>query len=109
MTAKTKKPVVKKKPLKTPEALLLKSNLKTFSGAANLYRLSRPLKDYDGKGHRFVIVSAKDVMFSGPETYIFPATEDGEIVDWMEMPGSFRGSLDHNQALRNAGYEVVDG
>ena len=54
-----------------------------------------------------VIVSAVVAMFSGPETYIFPANDKGEITDWGELDGSFKGDLDHAQALRNAGYEVT--
>lgn len=46
-------------------------------------------------------------MFSGPETYIFPANEDGKVVHWAELEGSFRGGLDHERALRNAGFEVA--
>lgn len=50
--------------------------------------------------------SAADVMFSGPETYIFPANEDSIVVHWGELEGSFKGGLDHERALRNAGFEV---
>ena len=76
-----------------------------MKGVAFLYRCEPPMPDYDNKAHEYVVVSAADAMFSGPETYIFPANADGEITDWGEMPGSFRGSLDHNQALRNVDYE----
>lgn len=55
----------------------------------------------------YVVVSASNVPFSGPETYIFAADEDGKIVRWTELDGSFRGELDHEKALRGAGYEVV--
>lgn len=75
-------------------------------GNAALYRLSEALEDYDGNKHEYVVVSAVDVPFSGPETYIFGANENGAIVDWMELPGSFRGALDHNEALEGAGYTV---
>lgn len=54
----------------------------------------------------YVIVSAADVPLSGPETYIFPATAKGEIDDFGELEGSYRGGLDHRLALENAGYEV---
>ena len=45
-----------------------------------------------------VITSATTVL-GVPETYVFPAAEDGEIVDWGELPGSFKGALDHTEAL----------
>ena len=78
-----------------------------MNGRANLYRLSEALESYDGNKYEYVVVSAVDVPFSGPETYIFGADENGEIVNWMELPGSFRGALDHNEALEGAGYTVA--
>ena len=89
-------------------------DLEDFTGRAALFRLSQPVAydyDWDTEQYKseteFVVVSATDVMFSGPETYIFPASEDGEIVNWSELDGSFKGALDHELALRNAGFEVV--
>jgi hypothetical protein len=76
-------------------------DLTGFSGSAKLYRLDPPLD-----GERFVVVSATDVMRSGPETYIFPADAEGEVSSWGELAGSFRGGLDHAEALRGAGYEA---
>ena len=67
---------------------------------ARLYRLDPPLE-----GERHVIVSATVVC--DPETYIFAADEYGEVTSWDELPGSFRGALDHAEALLGAGYEVV--
>ena len=78
-----------------------------MNGRANLYRLSEALEDYDGNKYEHVAGSAVNVMFSGPETYIFGADENGEIVSWSELPGSFRGALDHNEALEGAGYPVA--
>jgi hypothetical protein len=80
-----------------------------WTGRARLYRLDPPLADYDGRTWEYVIVSATDVPFSGPETYIFPSDgPDAKVqpADWGEMPGSFKGALDHAAALRLAGYEV---
>jgi hypothetical protein len=84
-----------------------------FQGEARLYRLSQPVAyDYDWENDtyksstNFVVVSAASAVFSGPETYIFPAGENGKVVDWCELEGSFKGGLDHEQALRNAGWEV---
>lgn len=55
----------------------------------------------------FVIVSAASVPFSGPETYIFPATFDGRIASYGELSGSYRGGLSIETALSNADYTVV--
>jgi hypothetical protein len=73
-----------------------------FTGEAVLYRLDPPLPDSGA----YVVVSATVAPFSGPETYIFTANEDGEVTEWLELPGSFRGGLDHEQALRGLGYTI---
>lgn len=65
------------------------------------YKLAPPLD-----GHQYVIVSAANVPMSGPETYIFASNKAGEIVDWLELEGSFKGDLNHEKALKNAGYKV---
>ena len=75
-------------------------------GEKRLYQLTPPLN-----GHDHVVVSAVDVSWplgNGPETYIFAATEFGEITNYMDLPGSFRGALDHERALKNAGYEIEE-
>lgn len=86
-------------------------SLAGFTGDARLYMVSPAAEQRDWDGaleatHDYVIVSATTVPFSGPETYIFPATPDGEVADWGELDGSYRGGLDHEEALRNAGYVV---
>lgn len=77
-----------------------------FTGDARAYELSEPLE-----GASFVIVSATVAMFSGSETYIFPATRESlecnEPSGWLELEGSYRGGLSHERALENAGYEVM--
>ena len=73
----------------------------------SLYACFPPMTEYNGKSYRYVVVSASSVMFSGPETYIFPADKTGEIVDWGELDGSYKGDLSHYEALMNAGYTIV--
>lgn len=85
----------------------LVKQLPGFTGSAHLYRLSEPLTHDNGQSFDHVIVSATVASFSGPVTYIFGADESGKVLDWGELDGSFRGDLDHAQALRNAGYEVI--
>lgn len=75
--------------------------LNHMRGDARLYQLSEPL---DGSEH--VVVSGIDNRW-GAETYIFPADSSGEITSWGELEGSFKGSIDHAEALRGAGYEVA--
>lgn len=83
------------------------------NGDGRVYRLDPPLKytRWNGDGvdeitTDHVWVSAANVTYSGPETYIFASDADGEVSDWCELPGSFRGDLDHAKALSNVGYEV---
>jgi len=84
------------------------------TGLQKLYCLDPPLvaeawdDDDDPAKHEYVVVSGTNAMFSGPETYIFPSNKNGEIVDWGELPGSYRGGLDHEEALKGAGYVVDD-
>lgn len=64
-----------------------------------LWKVSPPVK-YHGGETEFVVTSAATAMMSGPETYIFPADESGKILDFLELPGSYRGGLDHDEAIR---------
>lgn len=88
-------------------------------GDGRVYRVSPSIlyggdytADYTEKVNQqstdYVWVSATVVPYSGPETYIFASTVDGDVLDWGELPGSFRGGLDHESALRGAGYTVSE-
>lgn len=100
-------------------------DLRTSSSGASqlLFELSEPIAykvfddsnaqglDRDEFGRvtrhaKHVLVSAVVAPFSGPETYIFPADESGKVVYWGELDGSYRGGMDHAQALTNAGYTI---
>ena len=76
------------------------------AATAFVYLLDPPMETAFGTTE-YVRVSAASVMFSGPETYIFASDADGEVTDWAELDGSYRGGLDHEEALRVAGYKVV--
>lgn len=80
-----------------------------FRGDARLYRCDPPMpaNEYsdDKTPHEYVIVSASNIL--GPETYIFPASPEGEIANWSELKGSFQGDRNHMVALALAGYEVA--
>ena len=79
-----------------------------WTGDARLYQLSEPIEHRDDEKTEYVIVSATVAPFSGPETYIFPSNSDGEVENWGELEGSYRGGLDHAEALRGAGFEVIE-
>jgi hypothetical protein len=72
-----------------------------FQGEAALYRMEPSLE-----GHRYVVVSATTAPFTGPETFLFPATKAGKVKDWGELDGSIRGTLEHKKALKHAGYRL---
>ncbi len=80
---------------------------------ARLYELDKPI-EYDGRDDdkpttKYIIVSAVDVIISGPETFIFPAHADGTVINHLEMDGSYSGGLSHSMALMNAELdEVID-
>lgn len=86
----------------TTNTAQLVRKLTGFTGSAALYKLDPPVPSGE-----YVVVSASTVPYSGPETYIFPATADGEISDWGELDGSFKGALDHAEALEGAGYRIA--
>lgn len=86
-----------------------------WRGNARLYKLSVPMtenRDWENppciRSYDFVVVSAIIAPYSGPETYIFGAHENGEVGNYSELDGSFRGELDHAKALRGAGYEIKE-
>lgn len=74
------------------------------------YRLIRRIDSPTGRGTRclwevgdhYIITSAVTIPHSGPETYVFRASREGEILSWIELDGSFRGGLNHDTAI--AGY-----
>lgn len=74
----------------------------TARGKQKLYRCSPQLD-----GFEYVVVSALVLPVGlGTETYIFGSDNFGNIVEWGELSGSMKGTLLHEEALRNAGYEI---
>ena len=86
--------------------------LDQFTGVASLYKCDPPMMiptwddDKPNEKTEYVVVSAAVAMFSGPETYIFPADAKGNITDWSELNGSYRGGMSHHSALAGAGYDM---
>ncbi len=96
---------------------VLVANLSGYRGDARLYKVSPPAEyramgdGYDAPKRRtdYVIVSAVFVPFSGPETYIFPATSDPEAgpINCIDLPGSLMGYFDHARALECGGWDLM--
>jgi len=78
--------------------------LSGFRGNAALYRVDPKMIDNTGKRYQYVVASAVQA-YSGPETLIFGADDDGEIANWSELDGG-RGYLSHEDAFIEADYEV---
>jgi hypothetical protein len=99
MVTKSKTRVVRK------VATLVKTMGPPFRGVAKVYKMSPPLQK-----NKYVVVSASHGPFSinGQETYIFGCDKNGKAVNWSELSGSFQGQMNHEKALRNAGYLVKE-
>jgi len=101
--------------------------LEGWHGDARLYRLSEAVHAGAIGYTQYVIVSAVDLRtrFDGElehayrvlpflstrealETYIFPADKYGDVLEWSELEGSFRGGLNHEAALKGMGFSLVD-
>jgi hypothetical protein len=103
--------------METKIATLIKDCSEHFWREAKLYRVSPPVEyrisysdnDSPAKLAQYVIVSSTDVPFSGPETYIFPSDAEGNVLNWTELEGSYRGGLDIEKALSYAGFEIAGG
>jgi hypothetical protein len=71
----------------------------------SLWRVDPPVQFFDIKSDEcltseFIVASSVIVPGSGPETYIFPADENGAILSWAELPGSQRGIISHEDVVR---------
>ncbi len=67
-----------------------------------LFRMAPPYCGYE-----YIVASASNVPFTGPEVYLFAADSTGEITEWGELPGSQRRTLDIEGVLRDLDYEIV--
>jgi hypothetical protein len=83
-------------------------NEREARGDQELWSISPPVKFY----HRgkvctadFVVVSAVVTFGSGPETYIFPSDRNGEVINWGELPGSQRGTMNHEATIMNVNHD----
>ena len=88
-----------------------------------LYKLDPPIKVdsewiYDEDGNEasnsrhstyteYVVVSAS-ALVNPVETYIFESDADGKILNYQELPGSYRDGFNHTTALNNAGYKLME-
>jgi hypothetical protein len=90
---------------------IVATKIKETDPGKALYELSRPVEyeSFDADESmvmttEYVIISAVNVPYSGPETFIFPSDKDGTTLSWGELSGSYKGGLDHETAIKNAGW-----
>lgn len=79
-------------------------------GQVVLVRTDEPVTyggPYDEENQRthYLYVSAARVG-RDDEVYIFPATEEGTVLDWLELPGSRRGTISIRMTMMDAGYDI---
>ena len=96
------------------EARFVRDVSDLFKDEAHLFKMSQPVEweDWTPDGLRtreadYVVASAAIVLFTGPETYLFPSDPNGEPISWCELPGSYRGGLSIKTAIENAGWKYV--
>ena len=73
-----------------------------------IWSVDPPIR-YDDEGNTttYVVSSATNVLFSGPETYIFPCDKKGEWLSNTELPGSYRGGFDHDKAINHINHREI--
>lgn len=92
--------------------------LNDWRGDARLYKVE---PSYEGNDHLIVsgavvidhpVIALASIFGANParesETFIFPASADGEAISMMEMKGSISGEINHAKALANAGYAIAE-
>ena len=80
-----------------------------FNGHAELFKLDTAMRVGDtkrGRKYNHIVVSAVNSRWT-TETYIFPSNQNGEILDYTELHGSYKGDTNIDRALAYGGYEVV--
>ena len=85
------------------------------AGQAVLVKLDEPVEyGYDDENTtNYLYVSAATIapvvgVYDYPidEVYLFPADRNGDVLDWMELHGSRRGTANIRETLTEAGYDV---
>jgi hypothetical protein len=90
-----------------PEAKKEATKIRDLNERQALYRLSAPVA-YSYHGHTsstdYVVVS---VSRDGDETFLFPASPDGEVLNWLELYGSSPTPAAHGDVLAAAGFPLI--
>lgn len=75
-------------------------------GQVVLVKLDEPIEYGDErKTTHYLYVSAAHIG-RYEEVYLFPADKKGEVLSWLELDGSRRGTLSIRETMTEAGYDV---
>lgn len=99
------------------KATMIIESLPGMQGEVAIFKLEPAYKDDDEWADietvEYVAISTIGMAFDTgrPETYIFPADVEGNIISWGELKGSFQGGgkdlvEDRKKALNGLGYEA---
>jgi hypothetical protein len=80
------------------EAELIRKVNPDARGDQKLWKLSEPYVS-DDVTCEYVLTSAVD-GHGILETFVFPANEDGRVIDWGELEGSYQGDTNHDRAIK---------
>lgn len=105
---------------KEKTATLIQDFLPKFRGRAALYHLSHYIEytSYNEESFTaekeftyYVICSTVEIKLptieETTETYIFPATEDGQILEFSELSGSSKNTESHEFVLDKLGFKLI--
>jgi hypothetical protein len=90
-------------------------------GKASLYQLSESVMfeasivgydDYQYQTTNHIVISGinanPDMFAQRPETLIFAANEEGEILSWIDLDGGIVGINSHEEVIRRNGWELIN-
>lgn len=85
-------------------------DLSNLHSEARLYHLDPPLHStiWGEQDVEYVVLYSTFYPITGEITYVLSSDETGRIVSPLDLEGSYEGGRDLAEALRRAGYEVMD-
>ena len=90
-------------------ATLIKESISQSGVKQKHYKLSEPVKYeslHEPNGKTSYIIISQVVSRWAQETFAFPANENGETINMLELPGSSRIPVPHEKVLENMGYTL---
>jgi hypothetical protein len=82
-------------------------DLPSINGTKKLWELDEALYVEDLNDYTNYVITSAIYVGGDAETFIFPADDNGSIINYLELPGSIMGEEDHYAAIERAGW-IVD-